>query len=129
MLQGKIWTPSNALCILRIFLLYPIYQGLSQNTPAGNRWALFLMTVAVLTDYMDGFLARRLKQVSDVGKILDPLADKLCVGLGIFALYQYYGLPLWITAVIIGRDILIILGSLVLMAAISSLTKYRAARH
>lgn len=76
---------------------------------------LIATLVLIATDFADGYFARKLNQVSEMGKILDPLADKLCVALGIFALYQYYGLPLWITVVVIGRDVLIIIGSLILM--------------
>lgn len=76
---------------------------------------LIVTLILVATDFADGYFARKLNQVSEMGKILDPIADKFCATLGILALYQYYGLPLWITVVVIGRDVLIILGSLILM--------------
>jgi len=113
MLKGKTLTPSNVLSLFRIFLLVPIYQGLSQNTVSGNTWALFYMILAVMSDFLDGFLARRLKQVSDLGKVLDPLADKVCI-LGVCLILTLpvrdNPLPFWFLLVILVREIGIVSG-------------------
>ena len=74
--------------------------------------ALILVVVGVITDIADGYLARRLNQVSELGKILDPVADKLAIGSLVIALYLFKDFPLWATAVIIGRDLFILIASL-----------------
>ncbi len=102
---------SNLLSISRIFLLPPIFWALSQNTPRGNGWALFLMALAVLTDFFDGLLARHLGQVSDLGKVLDPVADKIClisVGLFLCSPSRVNPLPLWFFVLLIARDVAVV---------------------
>lgn len=108
MLKTKTLTISNVLSLLRVMLLVPIFQGLSQNTPVGTAWALFYMFIAVLTDFLDGFLARRLDQISDLGKVLDPLADKICifgVALILTVPIRENPLPTWFLLVIMVREI------------------------
>ncbi len=110
--QGKIWTLSNILSfsrfILGLVLFYFIY---TRHTYL----AILLALLAVISDFADGYVARLRHEITELGKILDPVADKIAVALGAIALYKSYGLPLWIVLVIIGRDILILIGSLVLM--------------
>lgn len=110
--KGKIWTISNLLSLARIGLAVALYFIiLAQQTSL----ALLVSVIAVITDYADGWFARKLNQVSGLGKILDPIADKVAVGLGSIALHFAYGLPGWVVAVIIGRDVLILIGSLVIL--------------
>ncbi len=112
MLKGKTITPSNVLSIFRVLLLFPVYQGLSQNTTFGNLWALVFMALAVLSDFLDGFLARRLGQISDLGKILDPVADKICivsVCLMLTSANRSNPLPHWFLFTIILRDVAVLL--------------------
>jgi CDP-diacylglycerol--glycerol-3-phosphate 3-phosphatidyltransferase len=107
MSQMKMLTPSNLLSLSRVLLLAPIFLALSQNTRPGNLWALFFMGLAVLTDYFDGYLARRLNQVSDLGKVLDPVADKIClisVGLFLSSGVRANPLPLWFFLLLLARD-------------------------
>jgi CDP-diacylglycerol--glycerol-3-phosphate 3-phosphatidyltransferase len=66
--------------------------------------------IAVLTDFLDGYLARRLKQVSDLGKIIDPLADKVGVGIIAVCLTLTGDIPLWYLVVLLARDLLIFAG-------------------
>ncbi len=73
--------------------------------------ALSLMGLAWVTDVLDGFLARKWNQVSNLGKIIDPLTDKLFVGTVAIVLFFTRGLPLWIVLFIIGRDAAIVFGS------------------
>jgi CDP-diacylglycerol---glycerol-3-phosphate 3-phosphatidyltransferase len=111
MLQGKALTSSNALSFVRIVLIFPIFQSLSQNTPAGNVWALGFMGLAVISDFLDGFLARRLGQISDLGKILDPLADKVCIISVCWILsspVRDNPIPAWFLVTVLARDAFVV---------------------
>ena len=77
--------------------------------------ALLCFAIAAILDGVDGYIARHYNQISELGKILDPLADKLLLVSGIVALSFNHGIflaqiPLWLTGTIIGRDLLILLG-------------------
>ncbi len=111
--KGKVYTISNGLSLLRLLGSFYLYYLTIHHQSWTALWAAVLL---ILTDFLDGYFARRLNQVSELGKVLDPLADKVGTGLGVFALYQEYGLPFWVMALIIGRDIAIVLGSLMLMS-------------
>lgn len=117
MLNARTWTASNMLSLFRVFLLLPIYQGLSQNTARGNAWALLFMSLAILSDYLDGFLARRLDQISDLGKLLDPLADKICI-LGVCLMLampaRENSLPYWFLGLLLARDVALVSGGLLI---------------
>jgi CDP-diacylglycerol--glycerol-3-phosphate 3-phosphatidyltransferase len=111
MLEGKTFTASNFLSLLRVLLLFPILQALSKNTLSGNAWALVFIALAVISDFLDGFLARQLGQISELGKVLDPLADKICI----IAITWYFTtparmhpLPLWFLLVVILRDVMVV---------------------
>jgi cardiolipin synthase len=99
---------SNSLSFLRIFLAIPIYIYLAAGE---NGFALVFIMVAVITDFLDGYFARRNNQITDVGKILDPLADKVCTISGFVALYQFQNFPVWLAWLIIGRDLMILTAS------------------
>lgn len=73
-------------------------------------WILILIALAVASDYFDGRLARWYHTVSDWGKVLDPLADKIGGGLVATALMIKGSLPVWFLVVILSRDVLIMLG-------------------
>jgi len=83
-------------------------------------WALALFITAGLSDALDGFLAKRYNWVSSLGEILDPLADKLLMVSCYLVLWWLGILPLYLVAVVIGRDIIIVIG------AIAYHYKYRA---
>ncbi|GAB4368973.1 MAG: CDP-alcohol phosphatidyltransferase family protein [Calditrichia bacterium] len=110
-----VWTFSNFLSFLRLILGIFLYFLLidRQTLPA-----IFIGIIAIISDYADGYIARKRNEVSDLGKILDPLADKVAVGLSSIALHSAFGMPLWIVLLIIGRDILILMGSLILMGKV-----------
>jgi cardiolipin synthase (CMP-forming) len=108
----RIFTIPNFFSLIRIFLVIPIYYYISIDK---NSIALVYVALAFVSDGLDGYLARRLNQVSNVGKILDPVADKICTSGGFISLSIFQGLPFWITAVIIARDIVIIFGSILLI--------------
>jgi CDP-diacylglycerol--glycerol-3-phosphate 3-phosphatidyltransferase len=99
----------NLLTILRL-LSYPfIFYFLKKEDLIP---AVIFMGLAVTTDLLDGFLARILNQVSDLGKILDPFVDKL--GIGIFIIYVtlYRGFPVWVCILVIVKEALMLLAGL-----------------
>jgi len=69
--------------------------------------ALLVFSLAAITDFLDGYLARKWNLVTDLGKLLDPLADKILVSVAYIALVREGMAPLWIVAVIISREFLI----------------------
>lgn len=111
-MQGPYFTISNFFSVLRVVFIIPIIFFLYQNNPFSNVMAIVFSLLACVTDYLDGFFARRLNQVSDLGKILDPLADKLAIDLICFVLVMLRGFPVWLFAIILGRDLFIVLGGL-----------------
>lgn len=107
--------PPNLLAIARILLLPFIFYFLAQDTPISFYTAIVFMAVAITTDVLDGYLARRLNQVTDLGKILDPVADKL--GLGIFVIFViiHRGFPIWIAALLFLKDIFTVIAGIMLV--------------
>ncbi len=112
--HARFLTVSNLLSISRAVLVIPFVAVLLSDLPGARLWACLIMAVAALTDKLDGSLARRLNQVTDWGKILDPLADKIGVAAGAAALLVLGAIPLWFLAVLVGRDLLILCGGLYL---------------
>lgn len=105
---GRFWTVPNVLSIARIFLTIPITYLILTHGPIV--WILSLIALAVATDWFDGAVARWSKTVSEWGKVLDPLADKIAAASVVLALVILNQLPLWFLLVIMIRDLLIIVG-------------------
>jgi cardiolipin synthase len=102
------WLP-NAISITRVLLVVPAAWSIVHHK---DETALSLIVIAGLSDALDGLLAKRFGWVTRAGTILDPLADKLFVA-GSFLAATWAGLvPLWITVIVIGRDIVIVAGAL-----------------
>ena len=117
--KGKVFTLSNFMSFIRLVGAFYLYHVTMQHQTV---LAIVVTFVLVFTDFADGYFARKLNQISELGKVLDPLADKVTAGLVFLALYLEYGLPFWIVAVIIGRDILILLGSAFLITKLPYVT-------
>lgn len=110
----------NAITVARIALC-PVIPFLALSSGVASRYAaFFVFLVAALTDIWDGMLARRYGWVTDTGKLLDPLADKLLLACSFVPLYiishrtgdlgglPWWGdLPLWVVLVIFGREVLV----------------------
>jgi CDP-diacylglycerol--glycerol-3-phosphate 3-phosphatidyltransferase len=103
----------NALTILRIFFVPLLVAALVQDKglvwmrpfAVTNEWlSLAIFLVAAGTDLLDGYLARRWKQVTTVGTLLDPIADKLLISAALISLVQVRVLPGWMAILIIGRE-------------------------
>jgi CDP-diacylglycerol--glycerol-3-phosphate 3-phosphatidyltransferase len=78
--------------------------------------ALAAVALGIVSDVLDGYLARRLDQVSELGKILDPLGDKLAVATLAIALHIYRDFPFWALALIVGRDLVIMIAGVVALS-------------
>lgn len=103
------WTLSNGLSALRMLLVIPTWFTLA----SGMRLAtIALFILSALTDVLDGWLARKRNEISDLGKILDPLADKVYVGVVVVIMLMQGMLPLWFVLVVLGRDLLILVGGI-----------------
>ena len=99
----------NIICVLRIALVWPIAAALAERE---YPIALALFVVAGLSDGVDGYLAKRFNWASELGKLLDPLADKLLL-VTVFVESAWLGLaPWWLTSAVVARDVLIALGAL-----------------
>jgi cardiolipin synthase len=99
----------NVICVLRILLVGPtVWALLASRYPE----AMALVTVAGLSDGLDGFLAKRYHWRTRLGGLLDPLADKLLL-VSLFLTLAYLGLiPLWLAAVVLARDLIIVSGGM-----------------
>ena len=107
--SNKILTIPNLFSFLRIILI--IIAG-CQLYNHNNINAFIIYLTAIITDFFDGFFARKLNQISELGKILDPLADKLMVISAVLILLLQHRMPLWFVLIVVIRDILILLGGL-----------------
>lgn len=101
----RVWTPSNGLSLLRVLLVAPVVALLLSGE---GGWAAALIVLAALTDWLDGLLARRRNEVTRLGRILDPLADKIGIGAVAAVLTLGGALPLWFTAAVVLRDLAIV---------------------
>ena len=107
-LLGKFWTAANMLSLFRIVLVVPITYLILTD---GSMALLFgLATLAIITDFFDGRVARWSHTVSAWGKVLDPLADKVASAMIVMALVVRGSLPAWFLVLIVVRDTLIVLG-------------------
>jgi cardiolipin synthase len=100
--SSAILTVPNLLSFLRI-LLIPVFVGLIVHQGTEMAGMLLFAGVAA-TDWVDGYVARRTNQVSELGKILDPVADRLAVGAGLVAVMVRGALPVWAGVAILVRD-------------------------
>jgi cardiolipin synthase len=108
----KLFTISNLVTVSRLILLpFIVYFLLT-----GQRVIAFIiMLVSLFSDAVDGFLARKLHQESEAGKVLDPLCDKISLAVIVLTLLLLGMIPWWGVIIIVLRDILILLGSFFLI--------------
>jgi CDP-diacylglycerol---glycerol-3-phosphate 3-phosphatidyltransferase len=95
----------NVLTVLRIMLVPVLVVALLGNTPAGDVLAAVVFALASLTDFVDGYLARARGSITNFGKLMDPLADKLLIVAALIALVSQQRLAAWIAMVIITREL------------------------
>ena len=100
----------NVICLIRVALIWPIVAALHTQQHLA---ALALFVTAAVSDGLDGYLAKRFGWTSELGKALDPLADKLLL-VAVFVAAAWLGIvPWWLTAAVVARDVMIGLGALV----------------
>jgi cardiolipin synthase len=105
----QVWTIPNALSLLRLLgvplflwlILQPVFHG-----PHYDGWAILLLAVSGATDYLDGKIARAFGQVSRIGQLLDPAADRLYILATLAGLAARQIIPVWLVVVLVGRDVL-----------------------
>lgn len=102
---------ANCLTVLRI-LLIPVFVSLLVYRRPGL--ALLVFAAAALTDLLDGYVARRRGSQSRLGAFLDPLADKMLLISSFVTLTYLKTLPFWIAAVVISRDVILVVGALLI---------------
>ncbi|CAN5117926.1 CDP-alcohol phosphatidyltransferase family protein [soil metagenome] len=105
----KVSNLPNAICVLRMLLVVPILWTLSAEKFTST---LLLFLVAGFSDGLDGFLAKQFDWRSELGALLDPIADKLLLVATFLAVTLLGLIPVWLTACVIGRDLLIVSGAL-----------------
>lgn len=106
--------PANLITCARIALIpafvYFMYRAGDGAAMGAAGWtALAIYLLATVSDYVDGYLARRLSVVTRLGQFLDPLADKFLVGAALLALIAYRGFPVWAAVVIAVREVGIVI--------------------
>ncbi len=104
----RIWTWPNALSAIRL-LGVPLFLWLVIG-PEADVLALVVLMVSGFTDWLDGYLARRLDQMSKLGEILDPVADRLAIGAGLLTFAISGIFPFWAALLILVRDVAVLLG-------------------
>ena len=97
----------NALSLVRIFLIPVLVVFLIAVPRPYNLTAAAVFLAAVLTDWLDGRIARSTRQVTTLGKLLDPVADKLLISASLISLVQVGRVPAWMVVLIVGRDMAI----------------------
>lgn len=109
---GQFWTVPNVLSMVRLPIVLPLAYLILVDGPLF--WMMILMVLIIATDYFDGRIARWSKTVSEWGKVLDPMADKMAGGLVVMALAIRGALPLWLLAVVAARDLAILVGGAII---------------
>jgi cardiolipin synthase len=102
---NRLWTIPNVLSLVRLASV-PVFVWLFVNDRENA--AVVLYALGALTDFFDGVIARRFDQVSELGKLLDPLADRILILALAVALVAREVLPLWLAVAVVGRDLLIL---------------------
>jgi cardiolipin synthase len=115
------WNAPNAVSLTRIFLAPVIAWAIWADS---SKLALILFAAAAVTDFLDGFLARTRHVSTRLGVYLDPIADKILLSVVYIALGFTNRVPLWFVAIVFGRDVALVIASLIAMK-FSSYKNYR----
>ena len=117
--QDRIMTLANAISISRIFLAIPLvllFEDISNGEPGKLWWAFGLIITIILTDFLDGYVARKAEETTNFGKLIDPVADKVCMMVVMIYLIISYKLPFLLFFVTLAiRDVFLIIIGVYLM--------------
>ncbi|MBN2404338.1 MAG: CDP-alcohol phosphatidyltransferase family protein [Coriobacteriia bacterium] len=105
----EVWTVANIITVLRLLLIPFAFTVLVSDR--SNVLAFLLYAAAASTDWLDGQIARRTGTVTEIGKAIDPLVDRLLLASGVIGLYIEQRLPVWVLAVLVSRDIYLLYGA------------------
>jgi len=111
----------NLISVGRLLLLIPAGVFLTRPGPEASLYALACLIVAGFSDFFDGFFARKLNQQTRLGLILDPVSDKIMAATVAILLILYRDFPLWLAGVIIGRDLIILMASLLVKSRLNTI--------
>jgi CDP-diacylglycerol--glycerol-3-phosphate 3-phosphatidyltransferase len=121
MSKHKYFTISNLLSFIRLLLVIPIWIFFNNFPDQTFRFLVVAAGIfALITDVLDGYFARKFDEVTEFGKIIDPLADKVVIGFVVIKLFLIGEIPTYYFIMILARDILILIGGLLIAAK----TKY-----
>ena len=109
--SSRILTVPNMLSFLRL-LLVPVFLVLILQ--GQDAFALLVLVISSVTDYLDGVIARRWNQMSRLGQLLDPAADRLFIFTALIGLAIRGVIPWWLVAIIVGRDVLLLVLGIIL---------------
>lgn len=129
--QRPVLNLPNKLTLIRIFLVpFLMVFLLISNSRSFHYIAALIFITAIITDWLDGHIARSMSQVTTLGKLLDPIADKLLISSALISLVQVGRVPAWMVVLLVGRDIAItglraIAASQGLIIQASDLGKYK----
>jgi CDP-diacylglycerol--glycerol-3-phosphate 3-phosphatidyltransferase len=99
----------NLLSLLRLLLAIPLIFLIAQDERNSSQTLLYVVAIiAIASDYLDGYISRRWAMESDLGRVLDPIADKISMAAGLTALVLYRGLPSHILVLLLFRDVCIV---------------------
>ncbi len=117
--KTEIYNISNLLSFLRLLSAIPLWFLLSESKNYNTLYIILVISLfALVSDFLDGFFARKFKQITEVGKIIDPIADKVVTGVVVIKLFLLKEIPEYLFYMIIGRDIIIFLGGIFLSTKI-----------
>jgi cardiolipin synthase len=115
--EDRLLTIPNVITTVRLLCVPVFLWILFGHHPHDRYHAALLLAAMGITDFVDGYLARHLHQVSTLGKVLDPIADRLLLGVGVVAILIDGSAPLWLGLVVIVREGFVAAAALVLAAA------------
>jgi CDP-diacylglycerol--glycerol-3-phosphate 3-phosphatidyltransferase len=120
--KNEIYTISNLLSFLRLLMAIPFWILIGNiNEPGVRSIIAALALIGALTDWLDGYVARKRNEVTELGKIIDPLADKITIGAIIIRLYMVGEIPEYYFFLIVGRDVLIFIGGIIVSKMIDKI--------
>jgi CDP-diacylglycerol--glycerol-3-phosphate 3-phosphatidyltransferase len=114
MSENKIFNASNSLSFIRLLLVIPAWVAFNNFDNNLARYSVAAIgVIATITDILDGYLARKLNQITEFGKVIDPLADKVLIVFVVLNLFLLGEIPDYYFYMIIARDVLILIGGLI----------------